>query len=96
MKRTCITTFNKALVKEIFDAKIIGFDTETVSLTDKTMVGFSFAFGSKSYYVPIRDHVLPNMPMDEAKELLKIVVGSCTIVLHNSLFSFTILINNSL
>lgn len=86
-----ITSWNARFAKALLGAKFVGVDTETVSLTDKTMVGFSVAFDKNAYYIPIRDNVLPNMPMNKAEELLRIILDTSTVIFHNSAFDLPVL-----
>ena len=86
-----MTTWDKKFVKAIFDAGVVGLDTETVSLTDKTMTGFSIAAYDKSYYIPVRDRVLSNMSIPRAKELLQQILDNCVVVFHNSGFDLPVL-----
>ncbi len=86
-----ITSWDKKFAEFILAAQYVGLDTETVSLTDKTMVGFSIAVYDKSYYIPVRDHVLENMPIERAQVLLEIILTNCTIILHNSGFDLPVI-----
>ena len=70
---------------------LVAIDTETKSLTDKTMVGFSVAFEDKSEYLPVRDKILPNMPMTKAQNLLKYILENCHVVFHNSSFDLPVI-----
>ena len=86
-----ITSWNVAFMKALLDAKFVGVDTETVSLTDKTMVGFSLALNNEAYYIPVRDNVLDNMPIEEAQHLLDAILYDCTVIFHNSAFDLHVL-----
>jgi len=47
------------VIDNISDDEIVAFDTETTGLDrDKTIVGFSFAYGENAYYVPINHFYL--------------------------------------
>ena len=86
-----MTSWSASFVKYISVAEFVGLDTETVSLTDKTMVGFSIALFDRSYYIPVRDNVLENMPIEDAKELLQIIFNKCIVIFHNSAFDLHVL-----
>ena len=83
--------WDAAFAQHILSATYVGIDTETVSLTDKTMVGFSIAVYDKSYYIPVRDNVLPNMPIKKAQGLLQLIINYCSVVFHNSGFDLPVL-----
>lgn len=89
--RKYITTWDATFAKAIVEAKLIGVDTETVSLDDKTMVGFSIAFNGNAYYIPVRDNVLKNMTAANAQQLLDIILRKCVVVFHNSAFDLPVL-----
>jgi len=88
---TYITTWDKAFAKTVLDSKFVAIDTETISLIDKTMVGFSIAFDKKTYYIPVRDNILENMPIKKAQHLLQMILNNCTTVFHNSAFDLPVL-----
>ena len=72
------------------DKIIIAVDTETTSLVDKTLVGFSFAYtkGGKivSWYVPVRHNKFENMPLESAKKILSTLLFHKQLVFHNYVF----------
>lgn len=86
-----ITTWNAAFLTAIIKAKLVGVDTETVSLEDKTMVGFSIAFNDEAYYIPVRDNVLGNMTTKMARGLLQTILDKCIVIFHNSGFDLPVL-----
>lgn len=86
-----ITKYNKKLLDNLKKARIVAIDTETKSLVDKTMVGFSVAYGSEVFYVPVRDKYLDNMSYLEARLLLQHIMGHCRIIFHNSSFDIPVL-----
>lgn len=89
--REFITTWNAAFIVAMVESKYVGLDIETVSLDDKTMVGFSIAFNGNAYYVPIRDNILENMPLARARALLQIILNDCIVIFHNSAFDLPVL-----
>jgi len=91
--RKLITSWDAKFMVALLHAEIVAIDTETVSLIDKTMVGFSLAFDDKSYYIPVRDNVLDNMSIEEAQHLLDVILYDCTVVFHNSAFDMHVLHN---
>lgn len=92
MKAIHLTKFDSDFAIKVMNADFVALDTETISLTDKTMVGFSFSLGDKfSYYVPVRDEVLENMPIADAVYWLQQIIDSCIIIYHNSSFDIPVL-----
>jgi len=91
MSRKLVTSFNGVFSEALLAAKFVGVDTETVSLVDKTMVGFSIAYNNESYYIPVRDNVLNNMPIEEAKRVLQAIINGSTVIFHNSAFDLHVL-----
>ena len=86
----------QVLVEKLLDISLIAqdkiaIDTETVSLEDKTMVGFSVSDGDSSYYIPVRDKILQNVSEKEAKEILQLLIKNFKIVFHNSAFDIPVL-----
>jgi len=69
----------------------IALDTETESLVDKTMVGFSLSDGKHTYYLPTNDRVLENVPKEEAILLLNSLFTRKKIIFHNSSFDIPVL-----
>ena len=89
-----IVNYENKLLDNLKKAKVVAVDTETISLDDKTMVGFSFAYGDavhNSFYVPVRDKHLDNMPEHRALHLLNFIFKNCTVVFHNSSFDIPVL-----
>ncbi len=91
MSRELVTSWDVRFAKCILDSEFVGVDTETISLTDKTMVGFSIAYNNKSYYIPVRDNILENMPIAKAQQLLDIILRKCIVIFHNSAFDLPVL-----
>lgn len=71
--------------------EIIALDTETTSLTDKTLEGFSIAFNNSVYYFPIIDNVVKTVNTNNARELLQYLIDNTTLVMHNSSFDLSVL-----
>lgn len=75
--------------------KLCAIDTETVSLEDKTLVGFSIAEKKNgkliTRYFPVRDKVLDNYPLDDARKILQSYVNNYKCVFHNSSFDLVVL-----
>jgi len=89
--REFITHWTAKFMTALVKAKFVGVDTETVSLEDKTLVGYSIAFNDEAYYIPVRDKVLPNMPIKQARELLQTILHKCIVIFHNSSFDLPVL-----
>ena len=82
-------------VQEIENANTIAIDTETMSIQDKTMVGFSYAFLVKGkvtrYYIPVRHTQIKNLPKTGVKKLLTILTKQATLIFHNYAFDAQVL-----
>jgi DNA polymerase-1 len=76
------------------DDEIVAFDTETDSLDrDKKIVGFSFAFGEKAFYVPINHFYLgveKQIPEDIALKAIKKLFTK-KIIGHNLKFDLNLI-----
>ena len=86
--------------KELFEIidkigdKIVAFDTETTSLENPDIVGFSFAFEEKrAYYVPINHNYLGVSPQIKEETALKAIekILQKKIIGHNLKFDFKML-----
>lgn len=84
---------NKYSVKVMIDATAggtVSIDTETVSLIDKTLVGFSFAYTKAnkevSWYVPVRHTKFDNMPLEDVQLILTQLLNWEQLVFHNYVF----------
>ena len=73
--------------------KVCSIDTETISLEDRTLVGFSCADNSHAEYYPIAHNKFPNSDKMKCKKMLQEIVDTCTIVFHNSSFDVPVLTN---
>lgn len=88
---TYIVDYKEKLLENLEKAQIVAIDTETVSLDDKTMVGFSVAYKNVALYVPVRDEFLDNMSMTKAKDLLNYILENSVVIFHNSSFDLPVL-----
>ena len=70
---------------------MIAIDCETVSLEDRTLVGFSVADDKGAEYYPIAHNKFPNVDADSARKMLQEVVQNNAIVFHNSSFDVPVL-----
>lgn len=87
-----IVKYENKLLDNLKKARIVALDTETKSLEDRTLVGFSVAYGqNEKFYVPIRDKYLDNMPVTKAKNLLNNILQNCHVIFHNSSFDLPVL-----
>lgn len=86
-----------SIIQKIGQSKTIGFDTETVSLEDKTMVAFSFSLLScntsqiETYVVPCSMSSITNLSQDGQKRLLNAITDHTGVVLHNYSFDARVL-----
>jgi len=85
----------ESLLQEIEKADTIAVDTETVSIQDKTMVGFSYAFlvkgRAKRYYIPVKHTQIKNLSKVGIKKLLTILTKQATLIFHNYAFDAQVL-----
>jgi len=72
---------------------MIAIDTETVSLEDRTLVGFSVADDKGAKYYPIAHNKIPNVDADSARKMLQELVQKSPIVFHNSSFDIPVLVS---
>lgn len=87
-----ISDKNKEIITAAIESGIVAIDTETYSLEDTRLVGFSFAYnGKEGFYVPIRHTKIPNVPIAEGLEILQSLVDNCVIIMHNSSFDIPVL-----
>ena len=74
----------------------VAMDTETVSLEDKTVVGFSFAYEVsniiRAFYVPLNHKYIRNADKTKVKSLLKQLFSSkrAEIIFHNASFDMEV------
>lgn len=72
--------------------KICSIDCETISLTDKTMLAFSYCLdGEKEVVVPVRMNTTENMPIIKAILLLEKLIVNYEVIFHNSSFDIPVL-----
>jgi len=83
----------KEIIEEIKKAEYIALDTETVSLMDKTLVAFTFAFNNKTYFCPIKMDYFFNLPMEKAKVLLQEICNHKGVIFHHFAFDGLVLSN---
>jgi len=80
----------KSILSAIKTAKYVSCDTETNSLTDKTLVAFSFALydgqNVTSYFVPVAMKYIPNISENIYRQILQGLSKKEGVVFHN--FSF--------
>jgi len=85
------------VIDSIKENSIVGFDTESSSLDTKEakLIGFSFAFEAKSFYVPINHNYLgvtKQIDESDAKEAI-VKLLKHKVVGHNLKFDFSLLYN---
>lgn len=82
--------YKQFIMNDAMASTRIAVDTETESLVDKTMVGFSFAYEKNgqviSYYVPVRHNKFDNMPLEDVQKVLKVILYHSQLVFHNYVF----------
>ena len=72
--------------------KIVAVDTETVSLDDRTLVGFSIAYDNISKYYPIAHNKVENCDKRESMKMLQDIIENNKIIFHNSAFDIPVLV----
>jgi len=72
---------------------ILAIDTETVSLEDRTLVGFSVAGKNNAQYYPIAHNKFENIDKLGALIMLQNFIDNNIIVFHNSAFDIPVLTN---
>ena len=72
---------------------MIAIDTETVSLENRTLIGFSIANGKEATYYPIahKHSNIKNIDEMSAKVMLQATINNNKIVFHNSSFDIPVL-----
>ena len=82
--------YDSSIMKDSIISETIAVDTETVSLVDKTLVGFSFAYKKNgvvmSWYVPVRHTKFDNMPLEDVQKILKQLLKHPQLIFHNYVF----------
>jgi DNA polymerase-1 len=73
--------------------KLIAIDTETVSLENRTLVGFSVAKKGEAKYYPIAHNKFPNVDETTARSYLQRLIDRNEVVFHNSSFDVPVLTN---
>ncbi len=69
---------------------IVSFDTETDNLENPNIVGFSFAFNNKAYYVPLNHKNQNNINLEDGLKAIKEILNK-KIIGHNLKFDFKML-----
>ncbi len=72
--------------------KVISIDTETKSLTDKTIVAISFTNEHTTKVLPIRMNTTKNVEIKYAQEYVKTILKEYKVVFHNSAFDIPALV----
>jgi len=74
------------LLKEVRLSQVVGVDTETISLDDKTLVAFSIATESGYYVIPVAMKHIDNVPKSQWLQLLESASTKMGSVFHNYSF----------
>jgi DNA polymerase-1 len=82
--------YKQSIINDAIKSTRIAVDTETVSLVDKTLIGFSFAYTKAnkivSWYVPVRHNKFNNMPLEDVQKILKVILNHGQLIFHNYVF----------
>lgn len=82
--------YKQSIINDAIKSTRIAVDTETVSLVDKTLIGFSFAYTKAnkvvSWYVPVRHNKFENMELGDVQKILKIILYHNQLIFHNYVF----------
>lgn len=86
----------KRVARHFADCDSFAFDTETISVNDKTIVGFSIANSNVGYYVPLGHKSGGNIALDAFKQHMKPVLEDPdkVIICHNAKFDLSVLAQN--
>ena len=87
-----VTNMHIAQVRAQLDSYdfVVALDFETISLKDKTPVAFTFAYGDKKFFVPLKMKYFANVTEENAKALLKTILSK-EVVLHHCAFDLQVL-----
>lgn len=85
-----LNKFSQKIIDDAIKSTRIAIDTETISLVNKTLIGFSFAYEKNkkviSYYVPVCHNEFGNMPLENVQKILKIILNHKQLIFHNYVF----------
>jgi DNA polymerase-1 len=85
-----LQNYSQQIMDDAIKSTRIAIDTETISLQDKTLIGFSFAYEKNkkiiSYYIPVRHNKFENMELGEVQKILKVILYHDQLVFHNYVF----------
>jgi DNA polymerase-1 len=95
-KRTLGDTYGdkmtvKKLIQKIENASFIAFDTETVSLEDKTMVSFSFCCDGESFFIPVAMNTMSSMPEKDWRRVIEAILKQEGVIYHHYAFDAQVL-----
>jgi DNA polymerase I-like protein with 3'-5' exonuclease and polymerase domains len=79
------------VIKDIQKAKYISLDFETLSIKDKTIVSFSFAFDDKVYFAPVRMKYFFNISEETMMNILTAIAENHNIIFHHFAFDGLVL-----
>jgi len=81
----------KDIIRKIENSKYVSLDTETLSLTDKTLVAFSFCCDGQSFFVPVAMNTMENFSKQEVRSILTTILNRDNVIYHNYLFDAQVL-----
>ena len=70
------------VINEIKAAEFVAFDTETVSIEDKTLVSFSIAYDTKIWFVPVKMSYFYNVTSKSCRALLNALASHKNLIVH--------------
>ena len=79
------------ICKEIEQSDYVSLDFETVSLQDKRPVAFTFAYGDKVYFVPIKMKYFINLPFKAYLKLIITLAKHENLIFHHAAFDLQVL-----
>jgi len=79
------------ICKEVEQSDYVSLDFETVSLQDKRPVAFTFAYGDKVYFVPIKMKYFINLPFKAYLKLIITLAKHENLIFHHAAFDLQVL-----
>lgn len=79
------------LIRKIEKSILVSFDTETVSLTDKTIVSYSICCDGETFFVPIAMNTMKNVSKKDNELILSAIINKNGVIYHHYHFDAQVL-----
>lgn len=79
------------LLTRIRNGDFISLDTETISLTDLTLVSFSFCVDGEAYFIPVNMNTTDNFKNSDVSNILQALMEKENLIFHNWSFDARVL-----